>query len=71
MWCVGLFNSVYVQWNLYYNCKFNKFDTKLNVQIPVKSVHGNRNRNSGRSMVTKHFKIVKYLADRFVGQHYL
>ena len=45
MWCVGLFNSVYVQWNLYYNCKFTKFDTKLNVQIPVKSVHRNRNRN--------------------------
>ena len=35
MWCVGLFNSVYLQWNLYYNCKFTKFDTKLNVQIPV------------------------------------
>ena len=35
MWCVGLFNSVYVQWNLYYNCKFTKFDTKLNIQIPV------------------------------------
>ena len=45
MWCVGLFNSVYVQWNLYYNCKFTKFDTKLNVQIPVKSVHRNRNKN--------------------------
>ena len=49
MWFVGLFNSVYVQRNLYYNCKFTKFDTKLNVQIPVKSVH--RNRNSGRSMI--------------------
>ena len=35
MWCVDLFNSVYVQWNLCYNCKFTKFDTKLNVQIPV------------------------------------
>ena len=47
MWCVGLFNSVYVQWNLYYNCKrkFTKFDIKLNVQILVKSVHRNRNRN--------------------------
>ena len=54
MWCVGLFNSVYVQWNLYYNCKFTKFDTKLIVQIPVKSVHRNRNRNrnSGRSMTS-------------------
>ena len=51
MWCVDLFNSVYVQWNLYYNCKFTKFDTKLNVQIPVKNVHRNRNRNSGRSML--------------------
>ena len=48
MWCVGLFNSVYVQWNLYYNCKckFTEFDTKLNVQIPVKSVHRNRNKNA-------------------------
>ena len=61
IWCVGLFNSVYVQWNLYYNCKF----TKLNVQIPVefrskvctgtgtgtKMLFRYRNRNSGRSMV--------------------
>ena len=46
MWCVDLFNSVYVQWNLCYNCKFTKFDTKLNVQIPVKSAHRNRNKNA-------------------------
>ena len=53
MWCVDLFNSLYVQCYLYYNCKFTKFDTKLNVQIPVKNVHRNqnRNRNSGRSML--------------------
>ena len=70
MWCVDLFNSVYVQWNLCYNCnrKFTKFDTKLNVQIPVefrskvftgtgtgtgtKMLFRYRNRNSGRSMAT-------------------
>ena len=46
MWCADLFNSVYVQWNLYYNCKFTKFDTKLNVQIPVKNVHRNRNKKA-------------------------
>ena len=46
MWCVGLFNSVYVQRNLNYNCKFTKFDTKLNIQIPVKSVHRNWNKNA-------------------------
>ena len=46
MWCVDLFNSVYVQWNLYYNFKFTKFDTKLNVQIPVKNVHRNRNKKA-------------------------
>ena len=61
MWCVDLFNSVYVQWNLCYNCKFTKFDTKLNVQIPVefrskvltgtKMLFRYRNRNSGRSMI--------------------
>ena len=62
MWCVGLFNSVYVQWNLYYNCKFIKFDTKLNVQIPVefrskvftgtgtKILFRYRNRNSGQQI---------------------
>ena len=46
-----------------YNCKFTKFDTKLNVQIPVefrskvftgtgtKVLFRYRNRNSGRSMI--------------------
>ena len=67
MWCVGLYNSVYVQWHLYYNCKckFTKFDTKLNVKIPVefrskvftgtgtgtKMLFRYRNQNSGRSMI--------------------
>ena len=51
MWCIDLFNSVYVQWNLCYNCKFTKFYTKLNVQIPVKSAHRNRNRNRNKNAV--------------------